>query len=95
MSDLLWTAPEILNERIKADGAFVPGTQKGDVYSFAIIVQELLYRSGPFYMCEDEQPTPKGFPQFTIGLCIYLLFCKLVYQLQNWKQVSANTTENL
>jgi len=63
MSDMLWTAPEILIERNKADDVtvFVPGTQKGDVYSFAIIVQEILYRQGPFFISEDDQLPPKGF----------------------------------
>jgi len=61
MSDMLWTAPEILVERNKADGAFVRGTQKGDVYSFAIIAQEILYRNGPFYVGDDYQPSPGGF----------------------------------
>jgi len=60
MSDMLWTAPEILIEREKEQNKFVPGTQEGDVYSFAIIVQEILYRNGPFFVCEDNQPSPKG-----------------------------------
>ena len=64
MSGMLWTAPEILIERNKANGAYVPGTQKGDVYSFAIIVQEMLYRSGPFFICEDNQPSPAGLISF-------------------------------
>jgi len=61
MSEMLWTAPEILIERNEADGAFVSGTQEGDVYSFAIIVQEMLCRNGPFYVSEQYKPHPKGF----------------------------------
>uniref|UniRef100_UPI00358FD6B1 guanylyl cyclase C-like n=1 Tax=Myxine glutinosa TaxID=7769 RepID=UPI00358FD6B1 len=38
----LWTAPEHLHN----DGA----SQKGDVYSFGIILQELLYRRGVFFI---------------------------------------------
>ncbi|CAL8103562.1 unnamed protein product [Calicophoron daubneyi] len=51
---LLWTAPELMpvddNEPAK------PGTFKGDVYSFAIICQELIYRKGVFYMGNDDPP---------------------------------------
>jgi len=61
LSDKLWTAPEILVQRVKEGDTFVPGTQEGDVYSFAIIVQEILYRQGPFFVCEDNQPQPKGY----------------------------------
>jgi len=38
----LWTAPEILCEENK----FIPGTQKGDIYSFAIIMHEIAERNG-------------------------------------------------
>uniref|UniRef100_H2YFA5 guanylate cyclase n=1 Tax=Ciona savignyi TaxID=51511 RepID=H2YFA5_CIOSA len=43
----LWTAPELL--RMQS----LHGTQKGDVYSFAIIIQEIMYRKGVFYRKEE------------------------------------------
>jgi hypothetical protein len=44
----LWTAPELLRMNQRP----VNGTQPGDVYSFAIIVQEIVYRAQP-YFCDD------------------------------------------
>ncbi|KAL2098238.1 hypothetical protein ACEWY4_007445 [Coilia grayii] len=42
---LLYRAPELLRQNMPPNG-----TQKGDVYSFSIIVQEVVYRRGPFYI---------------------------------------------
>ncbi|GFO26482.1 guanylate cyclase [Plakobranchus ocellatus] len=42
----LWMAPELLRMSNPASC----GTQKGDVYSFAIICQEIVYRNGAFYL---------------------------------------------
>ncbi|XP_031416050.1 atrial natriuretic peptide receptor 1 [Clupea harengus] len=42
---LLYRAPELLRESTPPNG-----TQKGDVYSFSIIIQEVVYRHGPFYI---------------------------------------------
>ncbi|KAM6972862.1 atrial natriuretic peptide receptor 1 [Aplochiton taeniatus] len=50
----LWTAPELL----RAETPSPCGTQKGDVYSFAIILQELALLQGVFYL-ENNPLSPK------------------------------------
>ena len=51
----LWTAPELLRmpEHLRPDC----GTKEGDVFSFAIVLQEILYRAMPYFI---ETLTPKG-----------------------------------
>ncbi len=48
-SELLWTAPEIL--RIPGQPG-LHGTPPGDVYSFAIVMQEVVIRGPPFCMLD-------------------------------------------
>ena len=43
--ELFWTAPEHLRQTL---GKGVPYSQKGDVFSFAIILQEICTRSEPY-----------------------------------------------
>ncbi|KAM4630369.1 atrial natriuretic peptide receptor 1 isoform 1-T2 [Polymixia lowei] len=50
----LWTAPELLRAEVLPPN----GTQKGDVYSFSIILQELALLRGVFYLHQDTL-TPK------------------------------------
>lgn len=45
--ELLWTAPELLRNQ---KGFTKFGTQPGDVYSFGIIMQEVVVRGEPFCM---------------------------------------------
>lgn len=42
---MLWVAPELLPLTVIPG---TPATQKGDVYSFAIILEEIIGRGGPF-----------------------------------------------
>ena len=49
----LWTAPEILRENVPG----TQGTQRGDVYSFAVICYEILQRSEPYTL---DNVTPRG-----------------------------------
>lgn len=66
--ELMWTAPEILREsnnftnitevmiNHKLDFKLM---QKADLYSFALILHEMLFRRGAFYRGENESPHPK------------------------------------
>jgi len=45
-AELLWTAPELMRDESLRN----QGTQAGDVYSFAIIMQEILVRGEPYCM---------------------------------------------
>lgn len=47
-SDLFWTAPEFLRDL----GSSRRGTYKGDVYSFSIILQEVVVRGPPYCMLD-------------------------------------------
>ena len=53
----LWRAPELQTSYSSTSipsSQFV-GNHKGDVYSFAIIVQEILYRKGVFYLTDEDK----------------------------------------
>ena len=52
----LWMAPEVLRD----EQTYFRGTQKGDVYAFAIILHEISMRQGPFYLGETSLIEPKG-----------------------------------
>jgi len=47
--DQLWTAPELLRMTTRP----VNGTQKADVYSFAIVLQEIAFRAEPYFIDID------------------------------------------
>lgn len=42
---MLWVAPELLPLTVIPG---TPATQKGDVYSFGIILEEIIVRGGPY-----------------------------------------------
>ena len=51
--NLLWKSPELLREK----SGLSNGSQKGDVYAFAIIMYEIYGRKGPYGMCDTD---PQG-----------------------------------
>ena len=51
--DLLWCAPELL----RLPSRPVTGSPKADVYSFAIIMQEILFRAPPYFV---DTNAPEG-----------------------------------
>ena len=52
---LFWTAPELL--RLPRNQWPRYGTQPGDVYSFGVIAQEVIYRASPHFI---DSESPKG-----------------------------------
>lgn len=58
----LWTAPELL----RMPCCPPEGSQKGDVYSFAIICQEIVHRRGPFWVRNMDHLSPKGWQIFRL-----------------------------
>uniref|UniRef100_A0AAQ4QV17 Guanylate cyclase n=1 Tax=Gasterosteus aculeatus aculeatus TaxID=481459 RepID=A0AAQ4QV17_GASAC len=62
----LWTAPELM----RTDTAPPCGTQRGDVYSFSIILHEVALLRGVFYL-DSLTMTPKGQCVHPRGLHLY------------------------
>jgi serine/threonine protein kinase len=58
VADLLWTAPELLRQdEVKVSRR---GLQAGDVYSFGIVLQEIVTRKSPFSQGSQSYSNPKG-----------------------------------
>ena len=55
----MWRAPELqfpFNSNTNMSQLYI-GTPKGDIYSFGIIVQEILFRQGVFHLSYDDKKT--------------------------------------
>lgn len=64
--DKFWTAPELL----RMTSPPPQGTQKGDVYSFAIICQEIVCREGPFFSASTQMRPHGEITEFQVcGTC--------------------------
>lgn len=73
-SEMLWVAPELLPLTIIPGS---PATQKGDVYSFGIILEEIILRKGPFHAARqflDPQGERLTWKYLTINIPITYKF---------------------
>ncbi|KAL8621364.1 Nitrogen permease regulator 2 [Nucella lapillus] len=59
----LWTAPELLRMASRPP----EGTPKADVYSFAVICQEIVYRNGVFHVANVEYTPQEVYDKVTKG----------------------------
>jgi len=66
--DQLWTAPELLRMTTR----LINGTQKADVYSFAIVLQEIMFREAPYFI-ENDSPKGMGRKCYNTEITIYVL----------------------
>ncbi|XP_052084287.1 atrial natriuretic peptide receptor 1-like isoform X6 [Mytilus californianus] len=64
---LLWTAPELLRMHNRPP----EGTSRCDVYSFAIICQEIVYRNGVFYLANLDLSPEEIYKKVKNGLRPY------------------------
>ncbi len=63
LSALLWSSPEVIRD----PHAPIQGSQKGDVYSFSIILHEIIYRRGVFAMNETSVTPKEIFQAIKLG----------------------------
>ncbi|XP_041349917.1 atrial natriuretic peptide receptor 1-like isoform X1 [Gigantopelta aegis] len=63
----MWTPPELLRLHNRPP----EGTQKGDVYSFGIVCQEIVYRSGVFYLANLDLGPQEIYEKVKNGLKPY------------------------
>ena len=76
-SDMLWCAPEHI-----IDGEMDNrGSQKGDVYSYGIILQEIANRKPPYSMYQFEPQGNESWLTLTLGLKAKqrVNFCTVLY----------------
>lgn len=76
-TDLLWTAPELLRSaNLRRRGTFC-----GDVYSFSIVVQEVVSRSTPFCMLDMPPKGECSLDNLFPPLCVFLTCCLCFFML--------------
>ena len=70
----LWTAPELLRMATRP----INGTQKADVYSFAIILQEIMFRAEPYFLSIDSPQRMHhsyNYPVYRQIMCLWRNSC--------------------
>jgi guanylate cyclase 2F len=85
-SDLLWTAPEHLRQTTIRDQVVMSiGSQAGDIYSFGIIMQEVIVRGTPFCMLGLSDEGLSIIPNLPQNLIKIRIFFKNYVQIRNRK----------
>lgn len=68
LKELLWVAPELLADHATS---LTPATQKGDVYSFAIVLEEIVVRGGPYEFVKNDLTTQGNIFQVILTIKLY------------------------
>ena len=80
----MWTAPEHLKQtKVKDRSVNALGSQHGDIYSFGIIMQEIIVRGAPFCMMGlTDQGVYSLLAFFSNNILVYFLIKEIIRKIK-------------